>query len=135
MAKKHHPAGRQGGVVQTQFSGAMFSGPLPPPSVLAKYNEAVPNAAERILVMAEKQATHRQALEGRVVNANTRNQYLGSIFGFILGALAIGGGIYLIAHGMSATGLASVITALVALATVFVVGRSAQGRERRDKNF
>jgi uncharacterized membrane protein len=131
MAKKHHPARQDRGVVRNEFSSAMFSGPLPPPSVLTKYNEAVPNAAERILVMAEKQAVHRQSLEERVVNANIRNQYLGSVFGFILGAFAIGGGIYLIAHGMSATGLTSVIGALVALVAVFVTGRRGQEKERQ----
>src|SRR5213592_1328991 len=99
MAKKNHPARQQGGVVQTQFSGAMFSGPLPPPEVLTKYNEAVPNAAERILVLAERQAEHRQKLEAKVIASNTFNQTLGSIFAFILGLAAIGGGIYLIAMG------------------------------------
>jgi uncharacterized membrane protein len=108
---------------------------LPPPSVLAKYNEAVPDAAERILVMAEKQADHRRRLEERVVVANTRNQYLGSIFGFLLGAMAIGGGIYLIATGRTTEGLGSIITALVSLAAVFVIGRKSQQRERREKQF
>ena len=28
-----------------------FSGPLPPPEILAKYNSVVPNAAERIITM------------------------------------------------------------------------------------
>ena len=58
--------------------------------------EAVPDAAERILVMAEKQAEHRRALESKVVRSNIFNQTLGQIFAFILGLIAIGGAIYLI---------------------------------------
>jgi len=53
--------------------------------------------------MAEKQAAHRQNLEERVVKGNIVNQYLGSVFGFILGAIAIGGGIYLVGSGKSIT--------------------------------
>ena len=33
-----------------------YSGPLPPPQMLEQYNRAVPNGAERIMAMAEKQA-------------------------------------------------------------------------------
>ena len=85
--------------------------------------------------MAESQAKHRQALEDRVTRANVRNQLLGSIFGFVLGFAAIGGGIYLIAIGKDATGLASIITALVSLAGVFIFGRRAQERERQAKQI
>jgi len=94
VAKKHL-ARQQQASVQQQIAvrGEVYSGPLPHPDVLIKYNQAVPNAAERILQMAESQAKHRQALEDRVTRANVRNQLLGSIFGFVLGSAAIGGGI------------------------------------------
>ena len=111
----------------------MFSGPLPPPEVLTKYNEALPNAAERILVMAEQQAAHRRLQEDRVVRGNVRNQLTGSIFAFLLGMTAIGGGIYLIAIGKDVTGLTAIITALVSLASIFIVGRRGQEKERRQK--
>ncbi|MXY23205.1 MAG: DUF2335 domain-containing protein [Acidobacteria bacterium] len=42
-----------------------FQGPLPPPGLLAKYNEAFPDCAERIVAMTEQQAAHRHALESR----------------------------------------------------------------------
>ena len=132
MAKKNHPAKQQGSVVQAQFSGT-FSGPLPPPNVLTKYNEAVPDAAERILRMAEKQAEHRQGLETKAVASNTFNQTLGSIFAFILGLIAITGGIYLIATGKSTEGLTSIISSLTVLGGIFVFGRRQQSRERVEK--
>jgi uncharacterized membrane protein len=42
-----------------------FSGPLPPPNLLAQYNEVLPDGANRIVTMAERQAKHRQRLETR----------------------------------------------------------------------
>ncbi len=34
----------------------MFQGPLPPPELLEAYNKIIPNGAERIVAMAEKQS-------------------------------------------------------------------------------
>ena len=58
-----------------------FSGPLPPPEILAKYNSVVPNAAERIITMAETQAAHRQRMESKVIESNVRNSQLGLHYG------------------------------------------------------
>lgn len=43
-----------------------FLGPLPPPETLAQYEQVLPGSAERIMVMAENQAEHRQSLEETV---------------------------------------------------------------------
>ena len=40
-----------------------FSGPLPPPEMLARYEETVPGAAERIIVITEEQHRHRMSVE------------------------------------------------------------------------
>ena len=47
--------------LMTEFTA--LSGPLPPPEMLAQYEEILPGAAERILSMAERQAEHRQKME------------------------------------------------------------------------
>lgn len=135
VTKKNQPVRRtgQGGSVQSTFQGESFSGPLPHPDLLLKYNNAVADAAERILRMAETQATHRQDIEKRVIKSNTLNQTLGTIFGFIIASAVIAGGIYLISLGASITGFVAIVSALGSLVTVFVKGRSAQDRERREK--
>jgi len=47
-----------------------FSGPLPHPQILEKYNEVVPDAAERIIAMAENQSKHRQELETKAIESD-----------------------------------------------------------------
>src|SRR5882757_310595 len=44
-----------------------WRGPLPPPDILKGYNDAVPDGAERILRMAEKQSQHRMDMEKKVI--------------------------------------------------------------------
>lgn len=62
-----------------------FSGPLPPPSIIRGYNEVVPGAADRIIKMAEEQARHRQEMERKMVEAESRDSLLGILFAFTLG--------------------------------------------------
>ena len=63
--------------VQLTATASSFEGPIPPPQVLQQYNAIVPNAAERILSMAEKQSDHRMDLEKRVVYSNVKKSYAG----------------------------------------------------------
>lgn len=113
---------------------ASFSGPLPPPSLLAKYSEIIPNGAERIMAMAEKQGDHREKLEARVVNGNVASQTRGSWFAFVLCLVALVGGFYLILQGKSAAGLVAIISSVGVIGGVFVVSRREQGRERAKKS-
>ena len=62
-----------------------FSGPLPPPQILEKYESIVPGSADRIIGMAEKQSEHRRSIEKKVVNSNVFNEKLGIAAGFIIG--------------------------------------------------
>ena len=110
-----------------------FSGPLPPPETLEKYNQIVPGAAERIIKMAENQQKHRHDLEKNVTDSNVSSQKLGLILAFVLAMTAIVGGIWLSAHGKSGAGLTSIIGALAALVGVFVYAKEEQKKELRDK--
>lgn len=71
----------------TSICASQFSGPLPPPEILIKYNDAVPDAAERILSMAEREAAHRHAKENKQTETDSRDSLLGIIFAFVLGCL------------------------------------------------
>ena len=61
-----------------------YSGPIPPPSSLRGYEEVLPGSADRILSMAERQSQHRQDMEKKMVNSESRDSLLGILFAFAL---------------------------------------------------
>ena len=116
-------------LLQIQASQTQFTGPIPPPEVLIKYNEALPTAAERIVAMAESQLKHRQELEKQVIESGCRAQQRGPIYGLIVCLAAIGGGVYLIHSGQSVAGLVSIIGAIGGVTIVFITGKVFQQKQ------
>jgi uncharacterized membrane protein len=110
-----------------------FSGPLPPPEVLERYNQILPGAAERIITMAESQHQHRQGLEDHVVHSNVDAQKLGTILGFIVAMTVVLGGMYLVHEGKSVAGLAAIVTALGSLVGVFLYSKREQQKDLAKK--
>jgi|SRR5579864_807598 len=93
---------------------------LPPPEILAQYNEAVPSAAARILSLAERCTAHREGIERAIVEAQIKDQRIRVFLLFGTAVLAIGGGIFLIAIGRNGYGIAAITSSLVALARLFL---------------
>jgi len=112
----------------------VFSGPLPLPNLIARYNEIIPNGAERIMAMAERQSAHREQMEARVVNGNVASQTRGSYFAFILALISIMGGFFLIYAGKNAQGLVAIIVSVGSLAGVFIYSKYEQRKERERKS-
>jgi len=104
-----------------------------PPEVLEKYNQALPGLAERIITMAEKQATHRQQIEKTVIESNAFTQKVAPFLGFIITMTAVGGGTELILKGKDVYGLAAIVTALASLVGVFIYGKKKQRKELDEK--
>lgn len=111
-----------------------YSGPLPPPEVLERYNEILPGAAERIISLAESQHHHRQELEKCVITSNVKAQKLGTVLGFIVSMTVVIGGMFLIHEGKSTAGLATTLTALASLVGVFVWSKHEQQRDLQKKS-
>ncbi len=112
----------------------IWSGPLPPPAVLAHYEHILPGAADRIIAMAEKQLDHRQRLEHGAITANIDAQKRGVWLGFLIALIVVGGGIWIILSGHSTAGLVAIVSALTALVGAFVYGRKRQKGELERKN-
>lgn len=75
---------------------ASYSGPIPPSSELARYEQIVPGSGLRIIEMAEKQSSHRQFIEGKILDSNTSlanreadERKRGQIFAFIIAMSSI----------------------------------------------
>ena len=114
---------------QFAITAQHFSGPLPPPEMLRKYEDLMPGSAERLVSMAERQSQHRQAIELKVIQSSCTNERLGTIFGFIICLIALGAGMYAATKGKDAFGIAAVVGSLGGLVAVFVYGKSQQRKD------
>ena len=111
-----------------------FSGPLPHPDILKKFNEVYPGAAKIIIDMAQSQSEHRQILEKSVINSDIINSKLGLIFGFIIGMTGILAGAFIITVGQIVAGTVLSFMSLSSLVGTFVYGSQGRKKERERKN-
>ena len=116
-------------IIKREIRQEIYSGPLPHPEHLGKYDEICPGAADRIITVFEKQSEHRRGLEEKVVTSNIRNERLGQKLAFTLALLVIGSGVYLLATGKNALGLTATLSPLAVLTGVFF---GAKGRNRKE---
>lgn len=110
-----------------------FSGPLPPPEMLEQYNKGVPDAANRILVMAEKQAEHRRYCEKKQVDTESRDSLLGILSALIVSIVILitGTVIVIVAGGVVGT-IAGTLLNLTGIATI--IGTFLRGTGNSWKN-
>ena len=116
-----------------RVEGTVFQGPLPHPDILAKYNDAVPNGAERILSMAEKNQEHRQALERAVIPAGVRSERIGQVLGFVLYMATLVSGTYLVAENKDTVGIVEMLASTATFAGLYLRAQVEKKRELRGK--
>ncbi len=109
------------------------SGPLPPPEDLAKYNDIIPDGANRILSMAEQQQKHRMYLEKVVIESDSRRAWAGLIAGLVVALALLGAGTYLIATGHETGGTVLVGLDLATVVGSFIYGTRTRQQERATK--
>ena len=100
-----------------QVVSAQWAGPLPPPNVLASFNDVIENGAERIVAMAEREQAHRISYENAEQSAIKddfkRGQYIGGALALVCVAASVFS-VYLGAHPTVSIALVSLpITALI----------------------
>ena len=110
------------------------SGPIPDPDTLAKYNEIIPNGAERIMTMAENQASHRIAMEKKVIRGQLNQSNIGQFLAFFIGVIALSVAGYCILEGHDTGGTIIGAGGLTSLVTAFIKGKNAQRKNLEDKN-
>ena len=113
-------------VLQVSRVQTTFSGPLPPPEDFKKYNEVLPNAADRILSMAENEQKIRSDGQNKMLTNDQRR---------INGAIGIGASMIAVAglatwlgyaHIALPLGLAGMVHSLIRL-VLFWLGRQQNG--------
>jgi uncharacterized membrane protein len=117
-------------------SAVGFSGPLPPPALLQQYNLVFPGAAERIVAMAEREATHRQDIERGLVElqiTDSQRRFSESRFGQICALLitlsGMGVGAYTALHGHEIAGSILGVGGIGGIVTTFILGRPKQQQQ------
>lgn len=111
-----------------------FSGPLPPPEILQKFDEIVPGAAERIIKMAEDQSAHRRELERRVIISDVNRSKWGQILGFIIAVVGLVVSAVIAIYGSAITGGILGVGTLASLVGVFMYGSKTRSEERVEKD-
>jgi uncharacterized membrane protein len=108
-------------------------GPLPDPETLIQYSDIIPNGAERIMQMAEKQLEHRMTMEKKVIGGQMLQSNIGQFLAFLIGIAALGASTYCIISGYEWSGSVIGIGGLTGLVTAFIKGRSSQEKNLDEK--
>lgn len=114
-------------ITRFQRIESSYSGPIPPPDLLERYEKTSPNAAHRIIAMAENEAKHRHKSELILLTAGVKDQKaerqerrIGQICGTIICFLILAAGTIIAVFGNAPVTGGSIITAtLVAIAGIF----------------
>jgi len=130
LDKQKNPPNKRGDKRVISQQVQHYEGPIPPADELRRYNDVLHNAAERILTMAESEATHRHCLEKKqltneqgVIDKTFRERARGQWFGLFIGVFTIAAGVYAAVNGAQWPGGFIGTGGVVGLVTVFVLGR------------
>lgn len=110
-----------------------FSGPLPPPAILASYDELCPGSAQTIIDQFVRQGDHRMQLETKVISNEILRANAGLAAGFLLAAGVLIGSGYFITLGYELGGAIGIVSALGSLVGVFIYGTHSRKDERIQK--
>jgi uncharacterized membrane protein len=108
-----------------QMISEQWSGPLPHPGDLEQYEAIVPGAAAMILASFGEQGNHRRKQENRLILGNEIRSFIGQIMAFVIALAFLFASYRLINSGHQVSGSVVGTVDLVALVTVFIVGRRA----------
>jgi uncharacterized membrane protein len=102
--------------------------------MMAQFNEVVPNGADRILRMAEKQQEHRHFLEQTTVLSDSKQSKNGLIAGVFVTTVAYltSGFLGYTGHDTAAIAITGTVTA--GMVSAFVYGTHSRKQERMQKN-
>jgi uncharacterized membrane protein len=121
-------------MVEQKFAITHHSGPLPSPEVIEKYNSAITNGADRIMLMAEKQQEHRIELEKSTIKEQLLQSRRGQTFGLIIGITSILASVTCILLGHDWPGAVIGAGGITGLVSVFVYGKRQQSKSLDDKS-
>lgn len=117
----------------------LFSGPLPPPEMLEKYEVIVPGCAKTIISNMMDESSHRREVERRSMDDGLRYAKAGLTMAFIIAILGIGMGfaiallVLLLANGWAQIAGILAGTALSGLSIVALVKKFIDGPTSKEQ--
>jgi len=106
-----------------------FSGTIPPPDALEKYDRTLPGAAERILKMAENEAAARQRNDEKLVDNIVRTSYLGVFFAFASVLLLTALAWYALTNEYPAVA-SGIVVVIASVAGIFILFRNRKSNKQ-----
>lgn len=108
---------------------------MPDIETLEGYSRLIPNGAERLISLIEKQTAHRIEMEKTVIPQQVKESSRGQIFGFI-SSLVFGLLVSLVFLLLGHPNWAGTITTTtaVSMATIFVLGKRKVNKNIEEKN-
>ena len=110
-----------------------YTGPLPRPDILARYDEIVEGGAERIFVQFEEQARHRRGLEHLDLTWGIVRSFAGLVAGLVVVLAMVWASYELIMAGHDVAGSILGTGSLATLAAIFAYGSHLREDERIKK--
>ena len=107
-----------------------FSGPLPPPESLEGYERVLPGSADRILAMAEEQASHRISMEAAALQHEMAQSNRGLWAGLTVAVVGIAAGSYVSYLGNTGFGIGVIGMTIGSIATTYLTGIYTRRKER-----
>jgi uncharacterized membrane protein len=107
-----------------------WQGPLPPPDTLDHFNRVIPNGADRIMALVEREQSARHEHNKQALDAQRRDVRRGHFLGGLLGTLALvgaAGTAYIGAHP-------TVSVAMVGLPIAAILRSALRARVKKDES-
>lgn len=122
----------QNKVMISHFSSTeRFEGPFPHPQTLEQYNRVLPGAAERVFALTEREQTHRHDLQSTAIRGAISRDKRGQWMGYTITILVLLIAVYFAYRGNTAFAGTLITVDLVALAAIFVSGRSGSAKDNQ----
>ena len=111
-----------------------FSGPIPSPEILEHYNMVYPGMARDVVDMARDQSAHRINSESKIIEANIEAQRNGQKSAERITYVCLGVTLILALTNHANVAMLVGGGTVTSLAAVFITGKFAQSKERKDKD-
>jgi len=125
------PPQSRGQLVAVLSKVTAHRGPLPPPGMLAEYDQVLPGLAERIVRLPEKEQEHRHAMVDRALGREIKLKERGQLLGFVSLILLLLFAAYLVYAGDTKAAAAVASVTIVGVVGVFVTGRYLESKDSK----